>query len=59
MVLSLKSTEMIGKIENISKQIENQIQIKELEVFNIIRDVPPNNSDIRKRIRRYEVFSFK
>jgi hypothetical protein len=32
---------MIRKIENISKQIENQIQIKELEVSNIIRDVPP------------------
>ena len=32
---------MIRKIENISKQIEDQIQIKELEVSNIIRDVPP------------------
>ena len=31
---------MIRKIENISKQIEDQIQIKELEVSNIIRDVP-------------------
>lgn len=32
---------MIGKIENMSRQIENQIQMQELEVSDIIRDVPP------------------
>lgn len=32
---------MIRKIENISKQIEDQVQIKELEISNIIRDIPP------------------
>ena len=32
---------MIRKIENMSRQIENQIQMQELEVSNIIRDVPP------------------
>ena len=31
---------MIRKMK-IYKQIEDQIQIKELEVSNIIRDVPP------------------
>ena len=32
---------MIRKIENMSRQIENRIQMQELEVSNIIRDVPP------------------
>lgn len=32
---------MIRKIDNILKRIENQIQLKELEITDIIRDVPP------------------